>query len=189
LKAYNRSKGYRLTILSILLVFLVTGCSLTRRLSDNQALVRKNTIVGVDKEFAEAALNYVDKEQQRNNGFNLQLYYLFSKNGKKDIGEAPNIVDTNLVEFSREQIQKFLRNKGYVKAIVTDTIKVKNKRAELIFAAVEGPMFRFRSFRDSIPDSKVRGYTILIAPNFHISGREAGTIPIALLLNATKFIS
>ncbi len=166
MKAYNRSKGYRLTILSILLVFLVTGCSLTRRLSDNQALVRKNTIVGVDKEFAEAALNYVDKEQQRNNGFNLQLYYLFSKNGKKDIGEAPNIVDTNLVEFSREQIQKFLRNKGYVKAIVTDTIKVKNKRAELIFAAVEGPMFRFRSFRDSIPDSKVRGLYHTYRPQF-----------------------
>ncbi len=132
------------------------GCSLTRGLKDNQALVRKNTLVGVDKEFAEAALNYVDKEQQRNNGFNLQLYYLFSKNGKKDIGEAPNIVDTSLVEYSRDQIQKFLRNKGYVKAIVTDSIKVKNKRAELIFTAVEGPMFRFREFRDSIPDGKVK---------------------------------
>jgi hypothetical protein len=29
--------------------------------------VRKITIKGVDKEFAEAAANYVDKEQQPNN--------------------------------------------------------------------------------------------------------------------------
>jgi outer membrane protein insertion porin family len=157
LKAYNSSKGYRLTILSILLVFLVSGCSLTRRLSNNQALVRKITIRGVDKEFSDAAVNYVDKDQQPNNWINLQLYYTFSKKGKKDIGEAPNIVDTALVEFSRLQIQKFLRNKGYLQASVTDSIKVKNKKAELIFIANEGPMFRFRNFRDSIADKKVRG--------------------------------
>ncbi|HTI57912.1 BamA/TamA family outer membrane protein [Mucilaginibacter sp.] len=154
MKAYS-TEGYRLTILSILLVFLVSGCSLTRRLKDNQALVRKITIKGVDKEFSEAAINYVDKDQQPNNKFNLRLYYWFSKNGKKDIGEPPNIVDTSLVEFSKQQIQKFLRNKGYLKAAVTDTIKVKNKRAELIFTATEGPMFRFRKYSDSIADKKV----------------------------------
>jgi len=157
LKAYNSTKGYRLTILSILLLILISGCSLTRRLKDNQALVRKITLHGVDKEFQEAATNYVDKEQQPNNGFNLQLYYLFSKNGKKDVGEPPNIVDTALVEFSRDQIQRFLRSKGYLKASVADTIKVKKKRAELVFTAVEGQMFRFRHFSDSVADKKVQG--------------------------------
>jgi outer membrane protein insertion porin family len=38
--------------------------------------VRKITIKGIDEEFAEAALNYVDKEQQPNNWLNLQFYYL-----------------------------------------------------------------------------------------------------------------
>lgn len=156
MKAYNSTKGYRLTILSILLVFLVLGCSRTRRLTVNQALVTKITIKGIDKEFAEAAINYVDKEQQPNNWLNLQLYYKFGRKGKRDIGEPPNIVDTALVEFSRLQIQKFLRNKGYLKATVTDSIKVKNKKAELIFYASEGPMFKFRNFTDSIADKKVR---------------------------------
>jgi outer membrane protein insertion porin family len=156
LRAYNRTKGYRLTILSILLVFLASSCSLTRRLNNNQALVRKITIKGVDKEFREAAVNYVDKDQQPNNWLNLQLYYKFGKKGKRDIGEPPNIVDTPLVEFSRLQIQKFLQNKGYLKATVTDSIKVKNKKAELVFYATEGPMFRFREFKDSIADKKVR---------------------------------
>ncbi|MGN6637783.1 MAG: BamA/TamA family outer membrane protein, partial [Mucilaginibacter sp.] len=85
MKAYNNSKGFRLTILSILLVFLVSGCSLTRRLKNNQALVRKITMKGMDDEFAEAAVNYVDKDQQPNNWLNLQLYYMFNKSGKKDI--------------------------------------------------------------------------------------------------------
>ncbi|HWD87643.1 MAG TPA: BamA/TamA family outer membrane protein [Mucilaginibacter sp.] len=156
MKAYINIKSYRLTILSILTVFLISGCSLTSRLRSNQALVRKVTIKGVDKEFAEAAANYVDKSQRRNSWFNLQLYYKFSGNGKRDIGEPPNIVDTPLIEFSRSQIQKFLQSKGYLKATVSDTIKAKNKKAELTFVAIEGPMFRFRTFTDTIADKKVR---------------------------------
>ena len=81
-EAYNSTKGYRLTILSILLVFLVSGCSRIRRLTSNQALVTKITIKGADDEFAEAAVNYVDKDQQPNNWLNLQLYYKFGKKGK-----------------------------------------------------------------------------------------------------------
>jgi outer membrane protein insertion porin family len=155
LKAYNKL-NYHLTILSILLIFLGSGCSLTRRLKGNQSLVRKITIKGVDKEFMEAAANYVDKEQQPNNVINLQFYYLFSRNGKKDIGEAPAILDSNLVEFSRIQIEKFIQNKGYLKAKVADSIVIKKKKAELIFTAAEGPMFKIRKIEDSIADKKVR---------------------------------
>lgn len=135
---------------------LLSACSLTRRLKPNQALVRKVTITGVDKQFSDQAPMYVDKAQQPNNWLNLQLYYMFSKNGKKDYGEPPSILDSNLVEYSRLQIEKFLQNKGYLKAKVSDSIKIKNKRAELIFRAAEGPMFKIRKFSDSIADPRVR---------------------------------
>jgi len=120
----------------------------------------------MDKEFAIAAENYVDKEQQPNNVLNLQFYYLFSKNGKKDIGEAPRILDSNLVEFSRLQIEKFIQSKGYLKAKVADSIKIKKKKAELIFTTVEGPMFRIRRIDDSIPDKKVQALYRLNRPKF-----------------------
>ncbi len=110
----------------------------------------------MDDEFAVAAVNYVDKEQQPNNVLNLQFYYMFSKNGKRDIGEAPRILDSNLVEFSRIQIEKFIQSKGYLKAKVADTIKIKKKKAELIFTTTQGPMFRIRKLNDSIPDKKVQ---------------------------------
>jgi len=91
---------------------------------------------------------------------------MFSKNGKKDVGEPPAILDSDLVDYSREQIQKFLRNKGYLKARVTDSIIIKNKKAQLIFTAVEGPMFRVRNFRDSILDSRVRALYRTNRPHF-----------------------
>jgi outer membrane protein insertion porin family len=135
----------------------MSACSLTRRLKPNESLVRKITIKGVDKEFAEAAPTYVDKQQQPNNWINLNLYYTFSKNGKKDVGEPPSILDSTLVEYSRLQMQKFLQNKGYLKAKVVDSIIIKKKKAELIFTATEGPMFRIRRLQDSILDKKVEG--------------------------------
>ena len=107
----------------------------------------------MDDDFAEVAVNYVDKEQQPNNVLNLQFYYLLSKNGKRDIGEAPRLLDSTLVEFSRIQIEKYIQSKGYLKAKVTDSIIIKKKKAELVFNTVEGPMFRIRKITDSIPDA------------------------------------
>ncbi len=148
------------------MVILASGCSLTRQLKPNQVLVRKITIKGVDKEFEESALNYVDKEQQPNNWLNLQFYLMFSRHGKNNIGEAPALLDSNLVEFSRVQIERFLQNKGYLKAKVADSVKIKNKRAELIFSATEGPMFRIRKISDSIPDESVRNLYHVNRPRF-----------------------
>lgn len=121
---------------------------------------------GMDDDYAEAAVNYVDKLQQPNNVLNLQFYYLFSKNGKKDIGEPPAILDSPLVEFSRIQIERYLQSKGYLKAKVTDSIKIKKKKAELIFTAVEGPMFKIRKIEDSIPDKKVQALYRVNRPRF-----------------------
>ena len=156
LKAYTIPAVCRFTILSILLLIIGTGCSITRGIRKDQALVRKITIKGIEEPFVDVAVNYVDKEQQPNNKLNLQFYYWFSKNGKRNIGEAPAILDSGLVEFSRFQIEKYIQNKGYVKAKVTDTVLIKKQRAELVFTATEGPMFHIRKFEDSIPDKNVK---------------------------------
>lgn len=136
---------------------IISSCSVTRGIKPNQAIVRTLTLKGIDKEFAEAAVNYVDKEQQPNNWLNLQFYYTFSKKGKRNIGEAPRLLDSSLVEFSRLQLQKYLQNKGYLKAKVADSIVIKKQKAELIFTATEGPMFRIRNYKDSIADPNVKG--------------------------------
>ncbi|WP_299288153.1 BamA/TamA family outer membrane protein [uncultured Mucilaginibacter sp.] len=155
MKPYVYAKLNTVAILSILSLILVSGCSITRRLKPNQSLVRKITVKGIGEEFAEPAKNYVDKQQQPNSIVNLQFYYAFSKNGKKNIGEPPAILDSDLVEFSRLQIQKFLQNKGFLNARVADDIKIKNKKAELIFTVTPGTMFKVRRYKDSIADPKL----------------------------------
>lgn len=120
----------------------------------------------MDKEFSEAAVNYVDKQQQPNSVVNLQFYYWFSKNGKRKIGEPPAILDSNLVEFSRMQIEKFIQTKGYLKATVKDSIVIKKKKAELVFNTNQGPLFKIRKLSDSIPDAKVRALFHNTSGNF-----------------------
>jgi len=157
LKPYHpETKLFSLAILSILLIFTAGSCSLTRGIPDDKFLVRKVTVDSVDKEFSDPALLYVDRLQQPNSWFNLQLYYLFNKKGKKELGEPPAILDSNLVEYSRLQIQRYLRNKGFVKATVASDIKAKDKKATLTFTAKQGPMFRIRNIQDSIGDPKVQ---------------------------------
>lgn len=172
MKPYVYAKLNAVAILSILSLILISGCSITRRLKPGQALVRKITVKGIGEEFAEPAKNYVDKQQQPNSIVNLEFYYAFSKNGKKNIGEPPAILDSDLVEFSRLQIQKFLQNKGFLNARVTDDIKIKNKKAELIFTVTPGTMFKIRSYKDSIADPKLaalyhadKSLVTLIKPN------------------------
>ncbi|MEO6524406.1 MAG: BamA/TamA family outer membrane protein [Mucilaginibacter sp.] len=156
MKAYTRLINYGFTILSIIILFLASGCGVTRGIRKDQTIVRKITLKGIDKQYTLAAVNYVDKEQQPNNWLNLQFYYTFSNHGKRDIGEAPRILDSSLVEFSRLQIERFLRLKGYLKAKVTNEVVVKKQKAELIFIANEGPLFHIRKVQDSIQDEKLR---------------------------------
>ncbi len=148
-------------------MIFIQACSLTRRLNDNEALVRKVTINGVDKEFAEAASNFVDKEQQPSSWFSIQIYNIFNKrSNEKSFVDSPSILDSTLVEFSRIQIERFLKNKGYIKAKVSNTIKIKRKKAQIIFTAAEGPMFRIRKIQDSIPDKNVANLYHVNRPRF-----------------------
>lgn len=146
----------------MLLSILLAGCNATRFLTEDQALVKKVRIDSVDKEFSETALTFVQNDIRPNSRLNLALYNTFNtKNGKyrtdrvKSIGEAPHLLDSSLVEISRIQIEKFLATKGYFKAEVTNDIVVKNKKAEIIFTAKQGPQFKIRNISFEIADTAV----------------------------------
>lgn len=143
----------------MLLIF--SGCNATRYLSEDQALVKKVKLVGIDKQFLETASTFVQNDIRPNSRRSLFLYNIFNtKKGKyrtdrvKSIGEAPHILDSSLVEISRLQIEKFLATKGYFNAKVTGELKVENKKAFIAFTAIQGPEFKIKKinflFEDSI---------------------------------------
>ena len=71
------------------------------------------------------------------------------------MGNPAPILDSTLVEISRNQIEKFLMSKGYFKAKVKSKIKVENQRAEVDFTATPGPAFFINKVSYGIPDSAV----------------------------------
>ena len=167
MKAYQYLINIKLKSTAILLfiIVLIQSCSSTKYISDDQAIVKKVNIDSVDTRFEEQAYNYVQKDIRPPSAFsiNVPLYNLFNtKDGRyktsniKPFGTPPAILDSPLVEISRNQIQKFLNGKGYFKAKVTADIKVENKKAEIVFKANQGKASYIGKVSDSIFSKNVK---------------------------------
>ncbi|WP_242691531.1 translocation and assembly module lipoprotein TamL [Desertivirga arenae] len=162
MKAYLNVYNFLLASIALLLL-IFSGCSATRYLNDNEALVRSSRIKGVDNEFTEEASLYIQQNVRPNSRLNLALYNLLNtKNGKyrtdriKDIGEAPHILDSTMVEISRNEIEKFLIKKGYFRAKVKAEVEIEKKKAYVTFLATQGPSYKLRNYSYEIADSAVK---------------------------------
>ncbi len=160
---------------------MALGCRSTKKLSKNQSLITKLTITGIDDKFSDQAEDFVALDLRPNSPFNLWVYNTFSKQGKLKLGEAPHLLDSSLVEVSRNQIQKFLNIKGFLNAKVTDSISIKNKRAAVFFSATQGTEFKFRNLSFEVADSTVKSIYFANRKKFtHIdSGKRYDTDSIA----------
>ncbi|MCX2575350.1 translocation and assembly module lipoprotein TamL [Pedobacter sandarakinus] len=166
MKAYQSSNYYKLkSAILLLIIVLIQGCSSTKYIADYQAIVKKVTIDSVDTRFEEQAYNYVQKDIRPISAFsiNVPLYNLFNtKDGRyktsniKSFGTPPAILDSTLVEISRNQIEKFLKGKGYFQAKVTANIQVKNKKAEINFKADQGKASYIDQISDEISNNTVK---------------------------------
>jgi outer membrane protein insertion porin family len=177
LKAYYNYKSsvlYR-AILLFILVFVV-GCSSTKYIEDYQSIVKKVKIDSVDKIFEEEAYNYIQKDIRPTStiGVNVLIYNIFNtKDGRyktsgiKPLGTPPPILDSALVEISRNQIEKFLNSKGYFNAKVKSTIEIKKQRASINFKAIPGPAFKVSKINYEIPDTVLK--------NIYLSKKSAFT--------------
>jgi hypothetical protein len=132
-------------------------------LTEDQALVRKVKIEGIDKQFLESASTFVQNDIRPNSKQKLALYNTFNtRKGKyrtdriKSIGEAPHILDSSLLDISRVQIEKFLATKGYLNAKVKSDLKIENKKAEILFTADQGSVFKVKEITYIIEDSTAK---------------------------------
>jgi hypothetical protein len=128
-------------------------------LDDDQVLVTKVKLKGIDKKYKEQASEYVQKEIRPNSTINLFLYNLANaQNGHyrtqnvRNVGEAPSLLDSSLVDISSTQIQKYLNNKGFLNAQVKSEIHVRKKKAEVIFDIDQGAPFIIKSIKYDIED-------------------------------------
>ena len=73
------------------------------------------------------------------------------------MGSPPPILDSALVEISRNQVEKFLKSKGYFNAKVKSEIKVVKKKAKLKFTAAPGSPYFINKLSYEIPDATIKG--------------------------------
>lgn len=128
-------------------------------MEDGQALVTDVHMTGVPKELKESAYAYVSNEIRPNSVLNLTVYNLFNtKNGRyktqkiRQVGEAPHLLDSSLVELSANQIQRFLNTKGYFRALVTPDLQIQKKKAKIDFVSHLGDPFYVREIEYDFED-------------------------------------
>lgn len=160
LKAYsNYKKKIQFPAILLFIILFVTACSSTKYIQDYQSIVKKVQIDSVPEKFEEEAYNYVQKDIRPapKLGINVGLYNFFYSTFKiKSIGNPAPILDSALVDISRNQIEKYLNSKGYFKARVESSITVKDQRAEVNFSAKPGPAFKVNKVEYDFADPKVQ---------------------------------
>ena len=144
----------------MLLLVLSASCRSTRLLEAEQALVTKVDIEGIDPQFAEEAKAYIPPALRPNSRINLFIYNLanaskgrYRTTNIRNVGEPPHILDSALVDFSTQQITRYLIAKGYFNAVVNQDIVRRGKRAHLYFNVVPGEPFMLREVGVDIADT------------------------------------
>lgn len=160
-------------ILLLLGFGLLSGCSSTKHVEEGQYLLRKTNIkLTTDRTLADkSALTdqlYNLIPQQPNNYFlgrfpiKLYLYnmrykkYALDTNNfqlKNKVVEKPVILDTMMVIRARKNMSDFLRNSGYFYADVTDTIKLKGKKAYVTYKVNTGTEYLMDEVTYDIEDA------------------------------------
>lgn len=144
---------------------LLTGCSSTKYVPDNQYLLDKVVITSDDKDFKEADLRDYLYQRPNFKAFGLIKWqlYLYNWSGKNDkswvnkqlrrMGEAPVVLDTMLVEQSADELERFLVNKGYIHADVTTRIDtLRHKKAVVTYMLHPNTPYRIRNYQTAISD-------------------------------------
>lgn len=170
MKAYNNDKReFQFPAILLLILLFVTACSSTKFIEDDQSIVKRVEIDSIPDQYKEESLNYIQKDIRPAPKFsvNVGLYNTFYSLFKtKSVGSPAPLLDSTLVEISRNQIEKFLMSKGYFKARVKSEIKIKNQRAEVDFKASTGPAFKINKLSYAIPDTAVRKLYLDKKPSF-----------------------
>ena len=134
------------TYASIAFLLLITAsCRSTRLLEDDQVLVRRVALEGIAPEYEEGAEAYIQRDIRPNSIVNLIIYNLANaQNGRyrtdkiRNVGEAPRLLDSALVDLSAQQISRYLFSKGYFDAQVDSRVDIRNQKAKITFDADPG---------------------------------------------------
>ncbi|MDP2335717.1 MAG: BamA/TamA family outer membrane protein [Bacteroidota bacterium] len=154
----------QIVFLSCMVLF--GSCNSTRFVPEGKYLLNRISVKADDKNLKREELktHVRQKENLRILGvlkFHLGIYNLSSAKKENDwlkrIGEAPVLYDEFQAQRTRDQLQIYLKNKGYYNAIIRDTLEIdqSRKKLNLVIEIQAKQPYRIRNYRYSIKDVKL----------------------------------
>jgi hypothetical protein len=126
------------------LLLIVCSCNPTKYVPAGRSLLDKNHI-NLNSEIVKESeiLPYIRQKPNKKifgARFHLGLYNLSNIDKEKwphswlrNIGEAPVIYDSTATDQSKEQIKSYVASKGFFDGIVTDTVEIEKRKAEVFY--------------------------------------------------------
>lgn len=159
----QRKRFFILNLGFIVCLLLLASCNSTRFVPEGKYLLNKVSVKTDDKNLKkeELKLHIRQKENLRILGiikFHLGVYNLSSAKKQNDllkqIGEAPVLYDEFQTQKTKDQLQIYLRNKGYYNAVVKDSLEINKtkKKLNLVFDISAGKPYRIRRYSYSVKD-------------------------------------
>ncbi|MBQ8007907.1 MAG: BamA/TamA family outer membrane protein [Bacteroidaceae bacterium] len=158
--------------LSAICMLTVSACSSTKYVPDGDYLLDEVNIQSDNKEVKAADLNMYVRQQPNTKWFNLiktQLY-IYNMSGRdstnwinkalRRVGDAPVIYSEDDTEHSRQEVEKAVRNLGYMGAVAEAKTKTKGKKLSLTYKVTSGRPYKIRSISYDIPDQKIWNYML-----------------------------
>ncbi len=145
----------------------LSSCKTTKYVPDNQYLLVKSEILVDNKSITKNELKTYRKQRPNTRifgfwRFHLGMYNLSSPKKEdgifKRIGEAPVIYSPDLTQKSKGELTRFMHNKGYYQAIISDSVLFKkNKRAEVYYRIRTNKPYQIKSYKTEIRDGAIKG--------------------------------
>ncbi len=170
-------------IVPMLLLLSFYSCSTVRVLKDSETLLKENRVVvlnSVDVKPGELS-PYIRQKPNKSLflGWNPFLI-IYNWSNKKDdgwdrfvkkVGQPPVVLDTNLINRSRENLVNRLTSLGYYNSTVFDTVITKRKKSKVYYRVNTGTSYRVREITYDIKDEVIKE---IIEDNISASSLFAG---------------
>ena len=170
LKLHIQTRTNVCRALLVLALTLLASCSATKYVPDGSYLLDEVRIQSDNKEVKPSDLSVYLRQTPNSKWFSLlkMQLYIYSLSGRdstrwinrtlKRMGDAPVVYSESDTERSRTEMTKAVRNMGYLGATVSCESETKRKKMKLTYKVASGRVYKVRSLRYDIPDSKIREY-------------------------------
>ncbi len=159
------------------LVWILSACSTTKYVGDGEYLLDKVEIVSDNKAYKSNDLKDYLKQQPNFKVFGLMKWqlYVYNWSGTNEkrwlnkqlrrIGEPPIILDTELVEQSKEELRRFFINKGYINAdVIAELDTSRHKKAVVTYNIISNEPYRIHDYSMHLDDEKIDSIAHLNPP-------------------------